>query len=175
MGIQRTRLDALVLAGALLLGGCSTYGITGALPAVEEGNSAKVVVIRPAQRMAVSVVGSYPVLIDGIKIYKIGSGQHVSIPVTAGRRIIAVRCLGAIVTKTDVTVPITLVRDEAVYFKLEPSNWTCPDVTQIQSDEAKDLMRDTTAITGVGDEGRPWRTCRPIRLAGAEGEVRTSG
>jgi len=159
VGIHRTRPSliyrpsrhALVLAGALLLGGCSTYGITGALPAVEEGNSAKVMVIRPAQRMAVSVVGSYPVLIDGIKIYKIGSGQHVSIPVTAGRRIIAVRCLGAIVTKakTDVTMPITLVRDEAVYFKLEPSIWTCPDLTQIQSDEAGGLMRDTRDITGV--------------------------
>jgi hypothetical protein len=101
--------------------------------------------------MAVSVVGSYPVLIDGIKIYKIGSGQHVSIPVTAGRRIIAVRCLGAIVTKTktDVTMPITLVRDEAAYFKLEPSIWTCPDLTQIQSDEARGFMRDTRDITGV--------------------------
>jgi hypothetical protein len=53
------------------------------------------------------------------------------------------------VTKIDVTMPITLERDEAVYFKLEPSIWTCPDVTQIQTDEAMGLMRDTTDITGV--------------------------
>lgn len=139
-----------MLTSVLLLGGCSTsYGLTGALPAVEEGNSAKVVVIRPAQRMAVSRVTSYPLLIDGIKVYNVRSGQFVSIPVTAGRRIIAVRCLGAIVTKTDVTMPITLARDEAVYFKLEPSIWTCPDVRQIQTDEAMGLMRDTTDITGV--------------------------
>jgi hypothetical protein len=52
-------------------------------------------------------------------------------------------------TKTDVTMPITLVRDEAAYFKLEPSIWTCPDLTQIQSDEARGFMRDTRDITGV--------------------------
>jgi hypothetical protein len=139
-----------MLVGALLLAGCATsYGLTGALPAVEEGNSARVVVIRPAQRMAGSRVASYPLLIDGVKVYTVRSGQFVSIPVTAGRRIIAVRCLGAIVTKTDVTMPITLARDEAVYFKLEPSIWTCPDVTQIQTDEAMGLMRNMTDITGV--------------------------
>ena len=139
-----------MLTGALLLGGCSTsYGLTGALPAVEEGNSARVVVIRPAQRMAGSRVASYPLLIDGVKVYNVRSGQFVRIPVTAGRRIIAVRCLGAIVTKIDVTMPITLARDEVVYFKLEPSIWTCPDVTQIQTDEAIGLMRDMTDVTGV--------------------------
>lgn len=139
-----------MLAGALLLGGCSTsYGLTGALPAGEEGNSARVVVIRPAQRMAGSRVASYPLLIDGVKVYNVRSGEHVSIPLTAGRRLIAVRCLGVFVTKTEVTMPITLARDETVYFKLEPSIWTCPDVTQIQTDEAMGLMRDTTDITGV--------------------------
>lgn len=138
------------MAGALLLGGCSTsYGLTGALPTGEEGNSARVVVIRPAQRMAGSRVASYPLLIDGVKVYNVRSGEHVSIPLTAGRRLIAVRCLGVFVTKTEVTMPITLARDETVYFKLEPSIWTCPDVTQIQTDEAMGLMRDTTDITGV--------------------------
>jgi hypothetical protein len=143
----RPRECMAVVAAVLLLNACSPYGLTGTLPEVDQGNSAKIVIIRPPQMKAGGT--SYPIHIDGIKAYNINSGQHVSIPVTAGRRVLAVRCVGAIATNDEITTPMTLARDEVVYFKLDPTFWTCPDVTRILRDEAIEFMRETTDITGV--------------------------
>jgi hypothetical protein len=131
----------------LLLGGCMTSGLTGALPVVEEGNAAQIIVIRPSHMKAVGT--AYPILIDGVKAYNLGSGEHVTIPVTAGRRILAIRCIAATTINDDLTRAVTLTRGEPLYFTLEPAVWTCPTLTPIPPAEATRLTQDTTDITGV--------------------------
>ena len=79
------RLRRASVIALLLLAGCTSGSLIGALPTVPDPSlAANVVIVRPF-----SVFGSArrpTITIDGTDTYDIGPGEHVAIPVAPGER-----------------------------------------------------------------------------------------
>jgi hypothetical protein len=123
----------------LLLAGCTSGSLIGALPAVPDPSlAANVVIVRPF-----SVFGSArrpTITIDGTDTYDIGPGEHVAIPVAPGERFVGMRIWDLVTIRG--AVKINAERGRTYYFVVSPGT----TITEVSEAEGRALLADTQPL-----------------------------
>jgi hypothetical protein len=127
----------------LLLAGCTSGSLIGALPAVPDPSlAANVVIVRPF-----SVFGSArrpTITIDGTDTYDIGPGEHVAIPVAPGERFVGMRIWDLVTIRG--AVKINAERGRTYYFVVSPGT----TITEVSEAEGRALLADTQPLERWG-------------------------
>jgi hypothetical protein len=129
----------MILFALLLLTGCTSGSLVGALPAVPDPSlAANVVIVRP---FSVFGSGRRPTItIDGIDTYDIGPGEHVAIPVAPGERFVGMRIWEFVTIRG--SVKINAEPGRTYYFVVSPGT----TITEVSEAEGRALLADTKPL-----------------------------
>jgi T4 superinfection immunity protein len=135
--IVRARRSVLGIAAMILLTGCTTHGLIRPL-AVEPGASGSLTVIRTWNLVSVGM--TYAVSVDHEEIFGIKVGEHATLAVPAGDRLVGVDC-GA---TGEVKYARVKVQPGERYFA-HVTPFVCPPV-EISEETARPLMERTEML-----------------------------
>src|SRR6266705_2038216 len=115
-----TRITPWLLS-IVLLAGCSVSpGLIGPLPTVsDKDNAAEIIVIRESR-----VSGSlqtFPVTLDGVRIYGLQVGEYAVMTVTPGDHIVGTQYPNIPVGWEDVNVSVRVEPRRRYYFRIDPA------------------------------------------------------
>ena len=123
---------------ALAFTGCA-HGPLGALPVVDSGRAAELVIIRPG--VFVGCGTSSRIVLDGEKVFALGCHEHVILPVPEGERILGVAYRTWFVEDVNTTV-VTTAAGRRYYFRLDPG-YGSPLLNRIPAAEGEKLVGAT--------------------------------
>ena len=86
--VNRLLTTALWFFCILTVEACSTHGPVGALPTISDPRQAAEIIVIRDQRV-LSAAGIITVGLDGVRVYGIDAGEHVILPVPAGKHVVA--------------------------------------------------------------------------------------
>lgn len=123
----------------LMLTGCATGRLIGAAPVVDDmANAATVVVARPFNIFGMSRRPT--ILIDGKETYDLGPGEHVSMAVAPGERLIGMYIWDIVPVRA--SVKIQAVAGRAYYFIMTPM----ARLSEVTEAEGRERVADTTPV-----------------------------
>lgn len=138
-----TTLSLALLVGSALAGCAPFHGALRPLPDVPAGARAEVTVVRPAS--FVGAVLSYVVTVDGVEYFAMRSGDHATMPLPAGERIIAVKCnCGWSPTGMD-AIRVTLEPGQHYYFSVSPSLRDVA-IERLSEERGRQLVKETQSL-----------------------------
>lgn len=135
-------ISLFTLVLAVILAGCSYGGRIGALPVIDDPAMAStVIVIRPwtAEGAATALI----ITIDGREVYKLGTNEHIVIPIPAGERVIGTKLAGW--PKYRAAVRIQVAPARTYYVFVAPAS-PLPTVTQLSDADGRDLVQATAEV-----------------------------
>jgi hypothetical protein len=134
------------LGCVLLLAGCTTHGLIGALPTIPNPtDAAEIVVIR--EWRFIGGGANLEITLDGAPVYGISTGEHVSLRVAPGYHVVGVFPKGP--WKNESTVNVQAAPQQRYYFRIETSNPLAPDfiLQPVGAEVGQALMAKTTRIS----------------------------
>jgi hypothetical protein len=139
------RLGGIALATGLLTGCSVSPGLIGPLPAAsDKDNAAKIIVIRESR--FTGSMQTLPVTLDGVRIYGLGSGEHVVMAVNPGDHIVGTQYPMIIPPSwEDVNVLVRTEPRQSYYFRIDPMGGPLI-VNPIDPEAGRMLMSKTTRI-----------------------------
>jgi hypothetical protein len=127
-----------------MAGGCAPGYLVATPPAVPDpALAATVVIIRPS--MFVGAAATTTVRIDGVELYELGTGEHVSIVVPGGERFISLKTWDPAMP-----IPVRIYPTETIqaepgrtyYFRVTPGR-----ITRASDAEGRALVADTAPVS----------------------------
>lgn len=85
--MNRSLTTALWFLSTLTVEACATHGRVGAPPTISDPKQAAEVIVMRDQRF-LSAAGTITVVLDGVPVYGIDAGEHVILPVPAGKHVV---------------------------------------------------------------------------------------
>jgi hypothetical protein len=143
--VSRRWKGFVVLGGLVLVSGCSP-GPTGRVAAMSPAPAARLVAIRESS--FTGTTDRYTITVDGADVLALRPGEHATIGIEAGPRVIGVRCLGiAVPMRRHDILSLKAEAGGRYYVQVAPS----PDCASIRRlDDAYGLhLMNSTSPQGV--------------------------
>jgi hypothetical protein len=128
---------------ALMLAGCA-HGLIGELPKVTDpANAAEITIVRPARFVGSGVMNT--ITLDGRHLYELASGEHVTILVPPGNRVVGVTWRDFYLNRKEQTVALRTEARKSYFLRLDRQG-TGISLNRITAETAAELMMDTMPL-----------------------------